>query len=239
HLSAEDRAFVMMQLDQGASYASIARRLGRARSTIAREVARNVRPLEATDLPAEPASAASVHRYQASAAGHAYRIRRQQSVRQRRLIEGQPLYWRVYDDLVNRRWSPQQIAARLRLMNPDDPTQHVSHETIYASIYAFPRGALKKGMGEALRQSKPQRGRRRRSLSKGHTVPEALHIVNRPEEIEHRLVPGHWEGDFIKGAFNRSAVGTLVERRTRFVVLCRMSGCTAEDALEGFSRQMK
>ncbi|AAW76968.1 IS30 family transposase [Xanthomonas oryzae pv. oryzae] len=70
-------------------------------------------------------------------------------------------------------------------------------------------------------------------------MPEELRIVHRPEEVQTRLVPGHWEGDLIKGAFNRSCVGTLVERKTRFVVLCRMDGCTAADALEGFTRQMK
>jgi IS30 family transposase len=80
---------------------------------------------------------------------------------------------------------------------------------------------------------------RRTSAAGAGFVPEELRIVNRPEEIAQRLVPGHWEGDFIKGAFNRSAVGTLVERKTRFVVLCKMQGCTAQDALEGFTRQMK
>nr|WP_244166643.1 IS30 family transposase [Burkholderia anthina] len=68
---------------------------------------------------------------------------------------------------------------------------------------------------------------------------EELRIIHRPEAIETRQWPGHWEGDLIKGAFNRSCVGTLVERKTRFVVLCRMNGCTAQDALEGFTRQMK
>lgn len=125
-------------------------------------------------------------------------------------------------------------------MNPDDRTRWVSHETIYASIYAYPRGALKKGMVDALRQRKPARGGgRRTTLAKGQTVPEALRIVHRPEEVKQRLLPGHWEGDFIKGSFNRSAVGTVVERKTRFVVLCRMDGCTAADALAGFSRQMR
>lgn len=63
--------------------------------------------------------------------------------------------------------------------------------------------------------------------------------MHRPEEVQQRLVPAHWEGDLIKGAFNRSCVGTLVERKTRFVILCKMDGCTAEAALEGFSRQLK
>lgn len=109
----------------------------------------------------------------------------------------------------------------------------LSHETIYAAIYARPRGALKKGMIEALRESKPTRGRRRTTLAKGKTIPEELRIVYRPQDVLERKLPGHWEGDFIKGAYNRSGVGTLVERKTRFVVLCRMD-CTAQDALEGF-----
>jgi IS30 family transposase len=90
-----------------------------------------------------------------------------------------------------------------------------------------------------LRQEKPTRGRRRTSLAQTGFVPEQLRIVHRPEEIALRQWPGHWEGDLIKGAFNRSCVGTLVERKTRYVVLCRMDGCTAQDALEGFARQMK
>ena len=69
-------------------------------------------------------------------------------------------------------------------------------------------------------------------------VPKSLRIINRPEEIEARLVPGHWEGDLIKGAFNRSSVGTLVERKTRFAILCKMDGNGAEAALDSFTRQM-
>ncbi|WAT16479.1 IS30 family transposase [Xanthomonas fragariae] len=91
----------------------------------------------------------------------------------------------------------------------------------------------------ALRQRKPSRGLRRTTAAKRTWVPEELRIVHRPEQVQQRLVPGHWEGDLIKGAFNRSCVGTLVERKTRFVVLCRMDGCTAANALQGFTRQMK
>jgi IS30 family transposase len=92
---------------------------------------------------------------------------------------------------------------------------------------------------EALRQHKPKRDVRRKSAAKRSWVPEVLRIVHRPEEIEQRLMPGHWQGDMIKGAFNRYCVGTQVEHKTRFVVLCKMDGCTAEAALEGFSRQMR
>ncbi len=124
-------------------------------------------------------------------------------------------------------------------MYPDDPARQVSHETIYAAIYAQPRGSLKQSLIEALRQGKPRRGVRRTTAVSAGFVPEQLRIAHRPEEIATRLVPGHWEGDFIKGAYNRSAVGTVVERKTRFVVLCKMDGCTAQAALEGFTRQMK
>lgn len=124
-------------------------------------------------------------------------------------------------------------------MYPHEPARQVSHETIYAAIYAHPRGALKKGLVEALRQAKQTRGRRRTTAARGGFVPEELRIVHRPEDVSARKLPGHWEGDFIKGAYNRSAVGTLVERKTRFVVLCRMDGCTAQDALAGFTRQMR
>ncbi len=124
-------------------------------------------------------------------------------------------------------------------MHLDDPSQRVSDETIYASIYAHPRGGLKKELVEALRQSKPTRGLRRTTAAKRTWVPEQLRIVHRPEEVQQRPVPGHWEGELIKGAFNRSSLRTLVERKTRFVILCMMEGCTADAALEGFSGRLK
>jgi IS30 family transposase len=222
HLSAEDRVVLMIERQNGSSLRSIARRLGRSPSTISRELAR-----------------ADMSDYDATRAGAAYRQRRIRSRRRHRLIEGTPLYLHVYDHLVHLRWSPQQITARLRAMSAEDCPGVVSHETIYAAIYAQPRGALKQGMIQALRQAKATRGRRRTTAATASFVPEAQRIVHRPEAIEQRLLPGHWEGDFIKGAYNRSAVGVLVERKTRFVVLCKMDGCTAADALSGFTRQMK
>ncbi len=230
HLTPEERAAVMLALAQGDSLRAIARHLGRHPSTISREIRRNC-CASSTDQPTPS--------YSASAAGRAYSVRRSRSRRSTRLVRGTPLFSKVYNRLVHWRWSPQQIAARLRLMHPADPTQWISHEAIYAAIYAYPRGALKQGMLQALRQRKAKRGVSRTTLASGHRIPEELRIVHRPEEVQQRLVPGHWEGDFIKGSFNRSAVGTVVERKTRYVVLCRMDGCTSENALEGFCRQMK
>uniref|UniRef100_UPI00158B070A IS30 family transposase n=1 Tax=Burkholderia anthina TaxID=179879 RepID=UPI00158B070A len=207
HLSAEERAVIMIEHRNGSGTRAIARRLGRSASTVSRELARN--------------GDTAAH-YDATRAASTYRARREGCGRRRKLLAGSALYRHVHDRLVYWRWSPQQIAARLRRMYPDDPDQRVSHETIYAAIYAHPRGGLKQAMIEALRQEKLVRGRRRTTLAGGGFVPEALRIVHRPEEIELRQLPGHWEGDLIKGAFNRSSVGTLVERKTRFFVLCRM-----------------
>ena len=228
HLSREERAVIMVERRRGSSFRAIAKLLGRAPSTVSREVGRN-------------AAVGAVTSYDATAAARSYRERRRHCVRRRKLQAGTRLHRMVSDSLLYRHWSPQQIAARLRWMYPKDPSFQVSHETIYAAIYAHPRGALKKAMVEALRQHKPRRGRRRRTAAGagGMVIPEDLRIRFRPEEVAERKLPGHWEGDFIKGAYNRSAVGTLVERKTRFVVLCKMDGCGAAAALESFTRQMK
>ena len=222
HLNAEERAVIMIERQNGSSVRAIAHRLKRSPATVSRELRR-----------------VGTADYDATRAAEGYRQRRRRSRRPRKLMEGTALYQHVHDCLVFRRWSPQQIAARLHTMPVDECPGRVSHETIYAAIYAQPRGALKQGMIQALRQAKATCGRRRTTAAFKSFVPEALRIVHRPEDIERRQLPGHWEGDFIKGAYNRSAVGVLVERKTRFVVLCRMAGCTAQAALEGFTRQMK
>lgn len=229
HISSEERAGIMLERGRGASIREIARALGRAPSTISREVRRGV----------EAAVTASPPAYDATQAAALARVRRRRCGRRPKLVAGSALHLFVRNHLVHKRWSPEQIANRLRLVHTDDPAWQISHETIYAFIYAHPRGALKQDMVRALRQHKATRGLRRTTLAKGQTVPEALRIVHRPEAVAQRQLPGHWEGDFIKGKLNRSAVGTLVERCTRWVVLCRMDGCTATAALEGFSRQMK
>lgn len=227
HLNSEERGVILAEHRRGASLREIGGLLGRAPSSIGRELRRG----RSDGLPAQP--------YCAHLGGLEYRARRARCGRRCKLVEGSWLHDFVRGKLIHRRWSPEQIARKLRAMHPEDPTRLISHETIYAAIYAQPRGGLKTEMIAALRQHKPARGLRRTTLSGGSIAPESLRIIHRPEEIEGRLVPGHWEGDLIKGAFNRSAVGTVVERKTRYLILSKMRGCTADAALEGFTRQMK
>jgi len=193
---------ILAEHRRGASLHAIGLLLGRSASTIGRERLRR-RP---EGEPAQP--------YCAQLGGAGYRARRKLCGRRRKLVPGGWLHGFVRGKLIHKRWYPEQIARKLRAVHPDDPTRLISHETIYAAIYAQPRGGLITELIAALRQHKTARELRRTTLSGSSIAPESLRINHRPEEIEGRLVPGHWEGGLIKGAFNRSAFGTVVERKT-------------------------
>lgn len=224
HISPEERASIQIKLDDQCTLREIARYLGRSPSTVSREIKRQKHSQE----------------YNATVAGAAYRDRRKRCVRPRKLRKGQPLFDRVSTLLECRQWSPEQISERLKLERPDDPNWRVSHETIYSTIYAYPRNELKKLFITQLRQAKPKRGVRRTAKATAAVkVSEEQTIHARPAEIETRETPGHWEGDLIVGAMNQSCVGTVVERTTGFVVLCKMGSKGAEDVRVGFERQMK
>jgi IS30 family transposase len=134
--------------------------------------------------------------------------------------------------------SPQQIAARLKDYWPDNPERHVSHETIYLTIYAYPRGELKRQLIGYLRQGKSTRRTRTKSPARRERYSAEQNIRYRPEEVEGRQVPGHWESDLIMGAYNRSAVATMVERTSRFVILAKLDAPTADAALEAMTREL-
>ena len=180
HLNGEERGVILAEHRRGASLGAIGALLGRSASTIGRELRRG-RP---EGDPAQP--------YCAQFGGERYRVLRKRCGRRRKLVKGGWLLDFVRGKLIHRRWSPEQIACRLKSMHPDDPSRLISHETIYAAIYAQPRGGLKAEMIAALRQHKPARGLRRTTLAGGSIAPESLKIIHRPEEIEARLVPGHW-----------------------------------------------
>ena len=140
---------------------------------------------------------------------------------------------------LDKRWSPQQIAGTLKRMHPDEPENRVSHETIYATIYAWPRGTLRADLVRKLRQSHKKRKPRARGEGRRGQLQDITEISQRPKEIDDRKIPGHWEGDLIKGKHNRSSVGTLVERSSRFLILVKLENATAPVVHRGFVREMK
>jgi IS30 family transposase len=124
-------------------------------------------------------------------------------------------------------------------MHPDEPSERVSHETIYAYLYAQPRGELRKLLIGALRQAHKARLPRSRGRDRRGRLRERVSLRERPAEALGRPVAGHGEGDLIKGAGNASAVGTLVERKSRFLLLAKVDGGDAESVLEGFTRRLR
>lgn len=218
-LTAPDRETIGLRVAAGASFSEIADELGVHRSTISREVARHstrsagYRPLTAQQR--AEATARSSH------------------VRSRKLSRSGPLRAAVVAGL-KQKWSPQEIAYRLRREHPDDPVMHVSAETIYQSLFVQTRGSLKRELTTHLRTQRTRRSsqtRRQEAAGCGRgRLAGTLSISQRPAEAEDRAVPGHWEGDLIIGANNASAIGTLVERSTRFVMLIHLPGKrTAEE----------
>jgi IS30 family transposase len=231
-LSIEERTKIQMQLEDGVTPAAIALGLKRSPSTISRELRRNnwVRP-KARRGPGRPPVAGGYRSEAAHKRACACTIIPR---RQRRLQPGTAL-WEQVMEYLKRGYSPEQISGTLRIVHPETPTLQVSHETIYTAIYAMPRGELRKEVIGWLRFGHNKRRPRARGEDRRGRIPDMVSIHDRPPEVEERLVPGHWEGDLIKGRGNRSAVGTLVERTTLFTVLSKMDNASAEAALSGFS----
>jgi len=226
HLSPEERAVIMLEHRQGTSRRQIAKQLQRSSSTVSREINRNQRGKRA---------------YCATEAGKAYQQRRQHSRRPLKIASNTLLCAVVESHLAGQRWSPEQISATLKQRYPRQLAMQVSPETIYAHIYAYPRGELRKLLVGSLRRAKSNRGPRGSKdscYSSLKLAPEHM-IANRPREVDSREIAGHWEGDLIVGAMNKSCVGTLVERKTGFVILSKMKSKSAADVRAGFEANMK
>jgi IS30 family transposase len=133
-------------------------------------------------------------------------------------------------------WSPEEIACRLPLLYPDDPEMRVSHETIYQSLFVQGRGELRRELARCLRSGRTVRRPRGRTEKRGR-LPDMVMIAERPAEVADRAVPGHWEGDLVLGEGGRSAVGTLVERSTRLLLLLHLHGDRSADAVDAAMRK--
>ncbi len=223
-LTLDERTQLSLLAEQGFSRRAIAAQMGRSTSTICREFARNATlggPYRAARAQAMATQRRATSRAKSRKLGTAF---------------DSPLGRWVRGE-IQRALSPEQIAGRLKLMHPDDPSQRVSHETIYSGVYMLPRGELRTQMVDALRQAHTRRMPRARGTSRKTNIANIVPLAERPPEADDRRVPGHWEADFVKGARNASAIGTAIERTSRYVLLTQMNGCTATHALEGFSRR--
>jgi IS30 family transposase len=187
------------------SPAAIVKHLGRNRSTISREIKRNSGKTgyRAFGASRRAKAAASSRRKGKSKIGESERLRDY-----------------VHKSL-NKEWSPEEISKRIKIEYPLDMSMRISHEAIYRYIYVLPRGALKQSLIKALRQERKYRRQQKtgKTEEKRGKIANMLSIEERPAEVADRSVPGHWEGDLILGKYKRSALGTLVERTTRFTLL--------------------
>jgi IS30 family transposase len=206
----DEREEISIGRAQKQSYAQIARKLGRHRSSVMREVKRNTsrRPHGYRAVPAEVKAR-----------------RRAPRPKRRKLVPGSALIQRVAKDLAQG-WSPQQVAGRLKRENPDDRCRWVSHETIYQAWYVNAQGGLRELVRQEREQqarlSRVQRRRRTKAPSNRGKIPDATPISQRPADAEDRTVPGHWEGDLIIGKGKSSAIATVVERASRYTMICRL-----------------
>jgi len=211
-LSLDEREEISRGLAERVSVRRIAGRLGRSPSTVCREVARN----------------GGRRRYRAARAENQAWVRGRRPKPARLAVNAD--LRAVVEDRLRLRWSPQQIARWLRTEFPDKPEMHVSHETIYLSLFVQGRGALRKELTGYLRRGHATRRPRGYSSYNGQgRLRDVLHISQRPAEAEDRAVPGHWEGDLLLGT-STSCIATLVERSSRFVMLVKIPGRrTAEE----------
>ena len=210
---------------QGLSIRAMARMLKRSASTISRELARN----------------APSGQYSCTFAQQRYTRRRRHGRPAPKLLITSALFAQVRE-LLGRKWSPEQIAIYLKRQFPHDPSQHVSHETIYNVIYAQPRGELRKELIACLRHARAKRMPRTRGEERRGKIADMLSIHVRPPEVSDRLFPGHWEGDLIKGKANASAVGTLVERSSRLLILVHLphpQPASAAVVLQAFTDKLR
>lgn len=221
-LTFEEREEISRGVAAGGSARAIAARLGRAPSTITRELGRH----------------GGRRGYRAAEADRRAweRARRPQRCK----LTRDPVLRELVAARLEEDWSPQQISGWLKLTFPQDETMRVSHETIYLTLFVQARGALKRELTAHLRRSRSirrPRAARRGNVGQGQIV-DAVSIRERPPEAEDRAVPGHWEGDLLSGAGN-SHVATLVERRSRFLLLVAVDGKDTRTVTDALSREVR
>lgn len=223
-LSAQEREEISRMLVQQISLRNIAETLCRHVSTISREIA-----------------AGSCNKY-------TYRAQKAQNRAKRNRVKRRSGHFLLRSNTrlreyvcghLRKKWSPIQIAETIQKQYPTDTTMRISHETIYTYLYILPRGELKKELLACLRQNRKHRHAQRRGVAASRKIEDMLSIEERPMEVAERIIPGHWEGDLIVGKYNKSALGTLVERTTRTTLLIPIKSKSAEDVARAFAKEVQ
>lgn len=216
-LTLVEREQILVGLARGETFTEISRCLGRAVSTVSREVKRG-------------------GGRDGYSAWRAHEDAREQARRPKPFkLDGHRLL-EIVTAQLEELWSPQEISARLRLEHPNDAEMHVSHETIYQSLFVQGRGQLRRELARCLRSGRTAR-KPRTAIDRRGRLPGMVMISERPAEVEDRAVPGHWEGDLILGENSRSAVGTLVERTTRLTLLLHLPDGKSAEQVEAAMRK--
>jgi len=223
-LNLDEREEISRMLAQSCSLNQIARLLGRQTSTVSREAL---------------TGSCNKYTYRAGKAQRrAERNCRERKKNKQKLSLNLSLKQYIHEKL-KLKWSPAQIAKELKKDYPLDMTMRVAPETIYTYLYVLPRGSLKKELLSCLRQNRKRRHQQSRGVKMERKIEDMLSIEERPREVENRTIPGHWEGDLIIGKYNRSALGTLVERTTRTTVLVPIKNREAETVARAFAKEAK
>lgn len=215
-----EREIIGLLYHSGAGICDISRRLYRSPSTISREIKRNKTGFYYVAITAHNKARQRCCRYP------------------RKLFKNRCLR-RIVLNGLRQQWSPSQISAKLKIDYPKDETLRVCAETIYTYLYVLPRGSLRKSLLGHLRQHRKARRPRSRGNDRRGQIPEMISIEERPAEVAERTIPGHWEGDLILGARHQSALGTLVERTTRTVLLVRLKSQDAQTVRKAFARKLR
>ena len=219
-MSLAEREELSILYAQGEGLRAIARTLNRSPSTISRELARNRTGFYYRAVTA-----------QRKAERRCYR-------KPRKLVVDGRLRHTVLS-LLRKQWSPAQIGDHLSRVHPNEPRLQVSAETIYSYLYVLPRGELRRELLHHLRQHRKNRRPRSRGTDRRGQIPEMISIEERPPEVADRTIPGHWEGDLILGRRHQTALGTLVERTTRTVLLVRLPARDATSVRKAFARKLR
>jgi IS30 family transposase len=223
YLDRDERYELARLRDAGLSLREIGRRMGRSASTVSRELQRNRDPRSGSYQPER---------------ANAMAWQRQRRPKQSKLSNC-PVLRATVQEMLDKLYSPDEVAGRLRLLHPHNKAMQISHESIYQSLFVYPRGELTRELKACLRRGRTTRRRRGQSDNRGK-IPGMVSIHDRPEEVKDRLVPGHHEGDLIKGTVaSNSAVGTIVERNTGYLTLLHLpDGHTADRVAAAVVEQM-